>query len=265
MPDIKLSVIIPSYKDPILIKTIDSLLVNSELGDQLEVIVVLDGYWPEFELRNDPRVRYVHLGKNSGMKDAINAGVAISKGEYIMRSDEHCMFGKGFDVILTRDCQPNWIVTARRFFLDPDNWKVMDIPYIDYEKLVTQSIGDAKKYTGFPWAERTKERKDIMIDETMAMQGSMWVMTRSWWDKVIGELSSGPYGTHYQDQHEMIFKTWKAGGKMMVNKNTWFAHRHNSFSRRHEISHGSQQKELQAFYDHWKDYYLKEIKPKWGI
>ena len=264
MPDIQLSVIIPSYKDPILIKTIDSLLVNSELGDQLEVIVVLDGYWPEFELRNDPRVRYVHLGKNKGMKDAINAGVAISKGEYIMRSDEHCMFGKGFDVILTRDTQPNWIVTARRFFLDPDNWKVMDISYIDYEKLVTQSIGDAKKYTGSPWEERTKERKDIMVDETMSMQGSMWVMTRQWWDKVIGELKSGPYGTHYQDQHEMIFKTWKAGGKMMVNKNTWFAHRHNSFKRYHEISHGSQQKQLQAFYDHWKDYY-KEIKKKWGV
>jgi len=264
MSNIKLSVIIPSYKDPSLVKTIDSLLVNSELGESLEIIVVLDGYWPEFKLVNDPRVRYVHLGKNRGMKEAINAGVEVSKGEFIMRTDEHCDFGKGYDRILTETCEPNWIVTARRYFLDPDKWKVMDTPYIDYEMLVTQSIGKAKKYTGYPWVERTKERKDIMIDETMAMQGSMWVMTRSWWDKIIGELVSGPYGTHYQDQHEMIFKTWKAGGKMMVNKNTWFAHRHNTFPRHHDISHGSQEKELQAFYDHWKDYYT-EIKKKWAI
>ena len=259
-----LSVIIPSYKDPWLINTIDSLLKHSELGDQLEVIVVLDGYWPEFKLVEDKRVRYIHLGKNVGMKEAINTGVKIARGEFLMRSDEHCEFGQGYDRILTETCESNWIITPRRYFLDPVKWEVMDIPFIDYEKLVIQSIGDAKKYTGYPWPERGEERKDIMIDETMAMQGSVWVMSRSWWDKVIGELVSGDYGTIYQDQHEMIFKTWKAGGKMMVNKKTWFAHRHNSFPRRHDISHSSQQKELQAFNDAWHDYYV-EIKRKWGI
>ena len=61
----KLSVIIPSYKDPHLKMTTMSLLLNSELGDELEVIVVLDGYYllPE-EIVSDPRVKYVHLGKN---------------------------------------------------------------------------------------------------------------------------------------------------------------------------------------------------------
>lgn len=97
MSNIKLSVVIPSYKNPLLIKTIDSLLINSELGDQIEIIAVLDGYWPEFELRGDPRVRYVHLGKNRGMKDAINAGVAISRGKFILGIDEHYVFVKGFD------------------------------------------------------------------------------------------------------------------------------------------------------------------------
>ena len=40
---VKLSCILPSYKDPLLIKTIDDLLLNSELGDQLEIIAVFDG------------------------------------------------------------------------------------------------------------------------------------------------------------------------------------------------------------------------------
>ena len=83
---IKLSIIIPSWKDPFLIKTIDSILSNSGLGSDIEIIVVLDGYWVE-NIIEDPRVRYLHLGKNRGMRGAINAGVSISRGEYIMRTD----------------------------------------------------------------------------------------------------------------------------------------------------------------------------------
>ena len=80
----KLSVVIPSYKDPLLHKTIDSLLENSELGDALEIVVVLDGYWPKVPIKDDKRVTIVHLGKNRGMRGAINIGVLASTGEYII-------------------------------------------------------------------------------------------------------------------------------------------------------------------------------------
>ena len=262
----KLSVIIPSYQDPLLIKTIDSLLSSSELGDQLEIIAVLDGYWPTFELRIDPRVRYLHLGKNRGMRGAINAGVAISRGEFIMRTDEHCVFGQGYDRILTETCKSNWIVTPRRYFLDPVKWEVMPDPYVDYEKLIIQ---DGKKFSGQKWPSRDKERAKATIDQTMAMQGSCWVMPRAWWDKVIGELQTEGYGPLIQDSHEMVFNTWKAGGELMLNKRTWFAHKHRSFKRTH--SNGT--KENPAKNDDgyayalkvWGEYYEKEIKPKWGI
>jgi len=94
-----LSVIIPSYKDPLLNKTIESLLSNAETD--LEVIVVLDGYWTH-NIINDKRVKYVHLGKNRGMRGAINAGVAVSRGEYLMRTDEHVMVCPGYDRILIK-------------------------------------------------------------------------------------------------------------------------------------------------------------------
>lgn len=262
MSDINLSVVIPSYEDPLLVKTIDSLLASSELGDKLEIIAVLDGYWPAFELRGDPKVRYIHLGKNRGMRDAINTGVAISRGKFIMRTDEHCMFAKGFDRILTGSCQPNWIITARRYCLDPVKWEVMDLPFVDYEKLVIQTAKDTKKFTGIPWTERQEERKDIMIDETMAMQGSCWVMPRKWWDKVIGQLQTEGYGPMYQDSHEMVFKTWKAGGKLMVNKNTWFAHKHVSFPRTHSYGNTDFYPNLKYAHDLWRPYY-EEIKKKW--
>jgi glycosyltransferase involved in cell wall biosynthesis len=261
---IKLSVIIPSYKDPLLQKTIDNLLERSELGDQLEIIAVYDGYWPDIPIKDDPRVRIVHLGQNRGMRGAINAGVAVSRGEFIMRTDEHCVFGKGYDRILTETCEPNWIVTARRFFLDPVKWEVMNIPPVDYEKLVIQ---DGVKFSGQRWYSRTKERKDIMIDETMAMQGSMWVMPRSWWDKVIVELDTEHYGPLIQDSHEMQFKTWQAGGKLMLNKNTWFAHKHRSFPRTHNNGTTENPASCEKGYAYalsqWKDYYEKEIVPRW--
>lgn len=263
----KLSTIIPSYKDPLLKNTIGSLLANSELGDDLEVIAVLDGYWvkPE-DIVDDKRVKYVHLGKNRGMRGAINAGVAVSKGEYIMRTDEHCMFAKGYDVALTSCCAPNWIVTPIRFFLDPVKWEVMDMPPVTYEKLVIQN---GKKFAGQRWKERDEKRKNRRIDGTMAMQGSVWMMPRKWWDEVIGELQTEGYGPHYQDSHEMIFKTWKAGGRMMVNKKTWFAHKHRSFSRTHQEgtkeNPANREAGWQYALDVWKDYYLNEIKPAWKI
>lgn len=219
----KLSVVIPSYKDPLLHKTIDSLLENSELGDQLEIIAVLDGYWTA--LIDDPRVKTLHLGRNRGMRGAINAGVSIAKGEFLMRVDEHQVFGKGYDRILTETCEPNWIVTARRYFLDAEKWEVMDLPFIDTMDL---------KITGGKFSAVDRKRiNDIPIEESAAMQGSMWVMPHKWWDDVIGELQTEGYGPLIQDSHEMMFKTWKAGGKLMVNKNTWHAHKHRSFKRTH--------------------------------
>ena len=99
----------------------------------------------------------------------------------------------------------------------------------------------------------------------MAMQGSCWIMKKKWWEKVIVDLDSKGYGTHYQDSHEMQFKTWKAGGKLMVNKNTWFAHKHRQFPRSHGYGGKLADNSFAYALSQWRDYYEKEIKPKWGI
>ena len=251
-----LSVIIPSYKDPLLNKTVESLLASSR-GD-IEVICVLDGYWAT--PIDDPRVKIVHLGKNRGMREAINAAVAVSKGEYLMRTDEHCIFGEGYDLILTNDLQDNWIMTPRRYYLDADKWEVMDIPPIDYCNLKIMQVEGGRKFHGYEDAKTAKAREDILIDETFAMQGSCWIMKRSWWDKMIVRLDSEGYGPHYQDSIEMIFKTWKNGGKLMVNKKTWFAHKHRSFKRTHHYSLQRAVPEWKFVLSVWEGYYKKLIK-----
>lgn len=260
-----LSIVIPSYKDPLLHKTIDSLLENAE--GEIEVIPVLDGYWPLTPIKADPRIKIVHLGQNRGMRRAINAGVAVSKGEFIMRADEHQMFGKGYDRILTESCKENWIVTPRRYALDPVKWEIMtDIAPVDFMKLKIVNAGEGvRKFSGV----EAPGDPYLKIQESMAMQGSCWVMRRAWWDKVIGELQNEGYGPHYQDSHEMVFKAWQAGGKLMVNKNTWHAHKHRSFPRTHNNGtpeNPSNNEQCWAYaLSVWEDYFNKIIKPKWKL
>lgn len=259
-----LSVIIPSWNDPLLHKTIDSLLSNAE-GD-IEIIPVLDGYWPSEPIKNNPHVRVLHLGKNQGMRRAINAGIRIASADYIMRTDEHCSFGKGFDRILLENIEDNWIVTPRRYFLDPVKWEKMDKPPVDYMKLKIQNVTkDVRKFCGIE--RRGDDSKPIQ--ESMAMQGSCWIMKKTLWEDVIGELQNEGYGPHYQDSHEMVFKVWQAGGKLMVNKNTWHAHKHRSFPRTHNNGTKENPSNNEQCWTYslkvWEDYYTKEIVPKWNL
>ena len=121
-----LSVIIPSRSDTYLSKTVDDLL-NKAKGE-IEVIVSLDGYWPNPMLRDDKRVRVIHQGvvdNNRGMRAAINAGLALARGEYVMKCDEHTMWDEGFDLKLIEDCLEHDVVVPRRYRLEPESWTII--------------------------------------------------------------------------------------------------------------------------------------------
>ena len=226
-----ISVIIPSRCDEFLQKTIDELLNKSE--GEIEVIVVLDGYWPATLLKDDKRVRIIHHGSihgNLGMRETINRGVAISKGEYVMKLDEHCMLDQGWDTKLLADIEDNWVVIPRRYRLDAENWLIAEDgrPPVDYMYLTYpyERPYDWKcGLHGFEWRQRYLDRKDIMIDDTMSWQGSCYLMSRKWWD-YLGGLSEVGYGAFTHEAQEIGNKTWLGGGRLVVNKNTWYAHLH---------------------------------------
>jgi len=226
-----LSIIIPSFKEPYLNKTIDNLLANAT--GEIEIIAVFDGYWPP-TMKEDPRVHIIHFGQNKGLRAAINAGIALAKGEYLMKIDAHCTVGKGFDQILTKDLKDNWVVVPRRYKLDVEKWEVMPDQYVDYDKLIIME--SRHKFHAQEWISRRKERKGKMVDETMSFQGSCWVMTRKHWDSVIKELQEAGYGRFVQEAVEIGMKTFQSGGKLMVNKNTWYAHKDRKFKRTHNIT-----------------------------
>ena len=226
-----LSIIIPSRVDEFLQKTIDDLLMKAE--GEVEVIVVFDGYWPNPIIKDDPRVRWIHQGtsrSSPGMRDAINAGVNLYRGKYIMKIDEHCMVDQGYDVKLIADCDDDTVVIPRRYRLDVDNWAICEDgrPPIDYmfiaypyERPYDITCG----LHGAEWKQLHYDRKDILLDDTMSAQGSCYFMSRKWWD-FIGPFESDKYGPFTHETQEISFKTQLIGGKHIVNKKTWYAHFH---------------------------------------
>ena len=135
----KLSIIIPSRKELFLNETIKDVLKNAT-GD-VEIFPILDGYEPD-ELVEDPRVKYIRLPEQSYMqkRHGINAGVAMASGKYVMSLDAHCLVAKGFDEVLIKYHQDNWVQIPRRHRLDAENWciqKQSDTrPPIDYEYIM---------------------------------------------------------------------------------------------------------------------------------
>ncbi len=236
-----LSIIIPSCKDKYLQKTIDDIRKNAR--GEIQLVVVFDGFdqkitGADLILSND---------RNRGLRYSVNRGASASSGEYIMKTDEHCAFAESFDVKLLADIEDNWVVTPSRYKLDVEKWEIMNGPPTDIDRLVTDR---PDKIGGLEWRSRAIERKDILIDETMVFQGSCWVMSRKHWDW-LGGLQEEGYGTFAQEPIEICLKTWLGGGRVVVNKKTWHAHKHRKFGRAAQISSAEREAGNKYSMDFW--------------
>jgi len=263
------SILIPSRKEVFLSKTIQDVIQKAT--GNIEVIAVLDGYWPVATRRaewhtpaiiDDSRVTYIQRSKGKGMRDSINAAAAIAKGQYLLKCDAHCMFAQGFDKILKANIEKNWIVIPRRHRLDAEKWEIQDVgkPPIDYEFISSPSDKGIK---GNKWDVRTLQRIDnpkYEIDENMSFQGSCWFMTHShYWD-FLGGMNEFGYGTFVREAQEIGLKTWLGGGKIMTNKRTWYAHLHKGpaygrgyFINKKEVEAGNRYCDDFWFNNRWRD------------
>ena len=216
---ITVSILIPSRKERFLNQTIQSVLDNAT--GQIEVIAIQDGYiLSDSELIKDPRVYYINLPDMGHMqkRQGINAAVSIANGEFVMALDAHCMVAKGFDEILARDCTDNMIMIPRRYKLEPITWTTRkDFGYVDYEYWMYQEYlkGILKPYR---W--HRPERENIMIDDTLAFQGSCWFMRKDYFKK-MGFMKVEGYTGWGQEDVELSMECWLNGGRVVVNKNTW--------------------------------------------
>lgn len=225
-----ISIIIPARNEQFLQNTIKELLTKAE--GEIEIYAVLDGYWPDPALEDDPRLHIIHRGKSRGMRAAINAAVALSKGEYLMKIDAHCMVSQGYDVALMKDCEDDWVVVPRRKRLDAENWKIEDTRKPDIDYMFLSCPNDPSDWGGAGlhgknWDAKNKdpELKKVLIDDLMSFQGSCWFMKKSYFH-FLELMDEETYGTFAQEAPEIGLKCWLSGGRVIVNKNVWYAHLH---------------------------------------
>jgi len=242
-----LSILIPARNEVFLQKTVSDLLTKAE--GNIEVIVILDGYWPTPQLIDDDRLKIIHRGKSMGMRAAINAGAAIAKGKFLMKTDAHCMFAKGYDTVLATNCEDNWVVVPRRYALNPEKWERIDNPKypIDYMYL-------SNDLHGVVWTEKNKDPilAKKLIDETMSNQGSVWFMTKEYFSD-LELMDESAYGIFWNEFQEIGLKCWLSVGRVMVNKKTWYAHWHKTsdYGRGYSLGSSEQPKAL-ATVAKWK-------------
>lgn len=248
-----LSIIIPSRKEFYLPQTVDDIYAKAR--GQFEVIVICDEGLQELTPR--PNLTVIEKKGKPGMKSAINQALEIAKGDFILKTDAHCMFGEGFDVILTQDCQPNWIVIPRRYSLQAETWSIKpNRPIVDYEYLVFPFKEVTSVRNGGKWYERAETRfndPQYVIDETMVFQGSCWVMpTQYYKDTCKLEINPETKDEFILEPEELAFKSWLSGGQVMVNKKTWYAHYHKSTGHRGYFIDKRTMKKQRIFHiDYW--------------
>lgn len=209
------SVIIPSRKETFLNRTIRD--IQEKFKGDCEIIVVLDGGFAE----PIEGVEYVYNKEAKGMRTAINQGVTVAKGKYIMKLDAHCMVDEGIDEKLKVVHQDNWVQTPRRKRFDPYKWELTDLESPDIDYMMVRNFKGHKDND----KNRDPELKKKLIDDIEVFQGSCYFMTKDLFNK-LGLLDDVNFGKMGSEALEIALKCRHGGGRVIVNKNTWYAHAH---------------------------------------
>lgn len=236
-----LSIIIPARNEMFLGRTIADIFEHIE-GDT-EVIAVLDGEYPAVPIPDNPRLTLIQHFKSVGQRAASNEAAKLSSAKYIMKVDAHCAFDQGFDVKMMRLMTEDMTMVPVMRNLHAFNWAckngharyqgpsgvctecgeptTMDVVWIP--KANPQSTCyrfDTDMHFQY-WNERGKTLKGDLTD-TMSIQGSAFMVSRNKYFEL--DLCSEEFNSWGQQGVEVACKTWLSGGRVMVNRTTWYAH-----------------------------------------
>jgi len=251
-----LSVIIPSRNEEYLSRTVEGVLKNKQ--GNTEVIVILDGAWADPPLTDHPDLTVIYHPESIGQRAAYNEGVNLSKAKFIMKLDAHCIVDEGFDVKLMADCEPDWTVVPAMYNLHAFDWKCKKCGHTWYQGKIPEhcmQIGERRQRntdcdsTEFEkvmvWKPRMHRRSEFMrfdsnlhfkywgslgerqqskgdIADTMSFIGACWFMYRKRHYEL--DLLDEGHGSWGQVGTEVSCKSWLSGGRLVVNKKTWFSH-----------------------------------------
>lgn len=250
-----LTVLIPARNEEWLGRTLKDVLANIK-GDT-EVIVVADGYYPSVEPHD--RLTVLYQPKAIGQRAATNMAARMATSRYVMKLDAHCRIAPGFDTALVEEaarlgptiCQIpaqynlhafNWLCTAgHRLYQGPTvtecQWKPKDAPK-DYpvcglpvereiiwqrrrSRLTTSWKFDHELHFQY-FGKHQDQHKTHKVHDVMSCLGACWFVDREHFFK-LGALDE-MHGSWGQMGTELACKYWLSGGRLVVNKKTWYAH-----------------------------------------
>ena len=239
MPD--LSILIPARNEQFLSQTIADIFAHIE-GDT-EIICVLDGNWSSEPIPDDPRLTLVYHSKSIGQRAATNEAARLSDAKYLMKVDAHCSFDQGFDVKMMKDMQADvtmiplmknlhafdWVCEkGHRRYQSPSGVctecglpTTQDIVWIA-KRNPKSTAYRFDKDLHFQYWEDYKRRQEGDLVESMSIQGSCFMVTREKYFEL--NLCDEKHGSWGQQGTEVAAKTWLSGGRVIVNKKTWYAH-----------------------------------------
>lgn len=240
-----LSIIIPARNEQFLSKTIDDILEHKK--GNTEIIVGLDGQWSNPPIKDHKDVRIIYYSKSIGQRAITNQCARLSRAKYLMKVDAHCSFDDGFDVKMMKDMQDDWTMVPIMRNLHAFDWVCKNCGARRYQGPTPTSCEKCDNKTEFVkdivWIGKTNpqstsycfdrnmhfqyfnEYKNKQIGdlvETMSLQGSCFMCTRDKYFEL--DLCDELHGSWGQQGVEVALKTWLSGGKVIVNKKTWYAH-----------------------------------------
>ncbi len=240
----QLSIVVPARSEEFLGKTVEDLLQNKR-GDT-EIIVGCDGNWPHSPMPIHPDVTVLYYPKSIGQRAIMNRCVKLSRAKYVLKTDAHCTFDQGFDVKMMKEMQDDWTMVPIMKNLHAFDWvcafcgfrqyqgpkpeKCPECAGVDFEKDVIWFAKPSPNSTSyrfnkelhFKYFGRYKARQIGDIVDTMSLQGSCFMCAREkYWEL---ELCDEGWGSWGQQGVEVSVKTQLAGGRVVCNKTTWYAH-----------------------------------------
>jgi len=227
--------------------TVEDILKNSRANT--EVIVTLDGSWPDIGITQDERLNMIYVPRSIGQRAATNLAAKIASGTYFMKVDAHCAFDEGFDATMLRDITPDVTMIPLMKNLHAFDWACKDCDWRTYQSPTPDNNVCPKcksiniyrdilwkpkdntpnstsyritKQLEFKYFGEYKKHQHGQLVETMSIQGSCFMAHREkYWRLGLCDESLGSWGGQGA---EVALKTWLSGGRVICNKNTWYAH-----------------------------------------
>jgi hypothetical protein len=227
-----------------LAKTVEDLLKNRR--GNTEIIVGLDGQWSDPGIADHPDVRIVYYPESIGQRAMTNQLCKLSSAKYVMKADAHTAWDEGFDtkmleafkevgddvtmVPVMRNLHAfDWVCPdGHRRYQGPsgpcnDCGKETTRDVVWIAKRSPQSTAyrfDTSMHFQYHGEYKKKQIGDLV--ESPSLQGSAFMLTREkYWELNICDEELGSWG---QQGVEVALKTWLSGGRVIVNKRTWYAH-----------------------------------------